>query len=142
MKYECVFKDPFIKELNAKLYELDHKTPFGAFQKAFRAEHCGTLNPYGSDTCPYPRDDCALAYYADAVKTLETARTSRIGLFRKITRTHAAIRADDKPLARETIRTNGQEDAARPVERGDGAGPRLRTRRPRSIGDLFGGDDL
>ena len=143
MKWPCVFRNKIIREsVNPQLHREDPTTPYAAFQKVFRQEHCATLNPYGSESCPYPPEDCALAYLRDAQTTLWNANPkTRIGYFRKVTRSSAAIRADNKPLAREILRTNGQ-DAGGPVGRGDEEGRDVRSRRLRSIGDLFGGDDL
>jgi len=143
MKWPCIFRHPIIREsVNPRLHRIDPKTPYAAFQKVFRSEHCATLNPYGSENCPYSKEDCALAYYRDASRTLATANPkTRIGYFRKVTRSSAAARADDKPLARAIMRTDGQEDAPRPVDGSSDEGRKLRTSRPRSIGSLFGDDD-
>lgn len=145
MKFPCVFRDKIIREsVNPQLHRIDPTTPYAAFQKVFRSEHCATLNPYGSESCPYSKEDCALAYFRDAQRTLVSANPrTRIGYFRKVTRSSAAIRADDKPLARDTLkRTDGQTtNVQRPVGSGDDEGRRVRTSRPRSIGSLFGEDD-
>lgn len=112
MKYPCVFADPFIKEqVNPRLYAADPKTPFGAFQKAWRQQHCATINPYGSESCPYPPQECAMSYLMAAEEAL-LAKKSRIGLFRAIAKTWGIRRADEKPLAREEYRTSyGQPEA-------------------------------
>jgi len=156
VKHPCVFKNPIIrKEINPKLHAVDPETPYAAFQKIFRSEHCATLNPYGSESCPYPPEQCAAAYYQDAVRTMVAARRkTRIGYFRKVTRTSASIRADAKPLARDT-RTDGHE-RAEGLRAGPGAGPvdDLPKRspgdgglyrpigRPERIGSLFGANDV
>lgn len=76
------------------------KTPFGDLRNQFRRQHCRTLNPYGSDTCPYDRDVCALAFM-DAVRvTCDAKPKVPVGYFRKVAKTMGAIRADSKPLAR------------------------------------------
>jgi hypothetical protein len=144
MKWVCVFRDRFLREqVTPRILAEDPKAPIGAFQKAFREEHCRQLDVYGTGSCPYKREECALAYLQVAMKTIHEARTSKVGLFRKIARSYGAERADNKPLARSTIRTNGQkEDAHRAVERDDEARwERMRTSGPRSIGSLFGPDD-
>lgn len=140
-----MFKHPIIREsVNPQLHRTDPKTPYAAFQRVFRSEHCATLNPYGSESCPYSKEDCALAYLRDAQHTLWNANPkTRIGYFRKVTRSSAARRADEKPLARDTIRTDGQkQDAAGPVGSRSETGQGVRTRRLRSIGSLFGDDDV
>jgi hypothetical protein len=142
-KWACVFKLPIIREdINPRIAKIDPKAPFGAFTRIFREEHCRQLDPFGNGSCPYRREDCALAYYVVAQKAL-AARTSRIGLFRTLARAYGAERADNKPLARDTIRTDGQGSSQTGrVGSGDAEGQGLRTSRPRSIGDLFGDDDV
>jgi hypothetical protein len=143
VRWPCVFRHPIIREsVNPQLHRIDPATPYAAFQKVFRSEHCATLNPYGSESCPYSKEDCALAYLRDAQHTLWNANPkTRIGYFRKITRSSAAKRADEKPLARDMISTNGQKNAAGVVGSGAPEGRAVPTRRLRSIGSLFGKDD-
>ena len=144
MRWECVFRHKIIREsVNPQLHAMDPNVPFAAFQRTFRLEHCATLNPYGSESCSYSKEDCALAYLRDAQHTLWNANpNTRIGYFRKVTRSSAAMRADEKPLARDTIkRTDGQPHTAGVVGPGAPEGRAVPTRRLRSIGSLFGEDD-
>ena len=143
MKWPCVFRDPIIREnVNPQLHRQDPTTPYAAFQKVFRSEHCATLNPYGSESCPYSKEDCALAYMRDAQRTLASANPdTRIGYFRKVTRSSAAVRADDKPLAREIMKRTDVQDDDRSLDGSGGEGRNVRSRRLRSLGSMFGDDD-
>jgi hypothetical protein len=141
IKWPCVFRDPLVKDANANLYAKHPKAPIGAFQRAWRTEHCSQLDTYGTGACPYLARDCVISYYMVADRTMNEATKSPVGLFRKLARAYGAKRADEKPLSREKIRTHGLEDARRTVDPGGDEGRRLRAARPRSIGDLLGGDD-
>jgi len=164
-KWPCVFAGDFIeKQVNPRLYEQDKTTPFGAFQRAWRTFHCAEINPYGSESCPYAEEDCAIAYLMAAQQALG-ARKSRIGLFQILAQKRGWQRAENKPLARSRIvRTDGHQNGASDLRDGPGAGPgddlghggtpgtpgplaQLRTvdlrsssHRPQSIGELLRGD--
>lgn len=122
------------------------RTPFGDLRNQFRRQHCRTINPYGSEGCPYNTDTCALAFM-DAVRVTCDARPKvPVGYFRKVAKTMGAIRADSKPLARERGRIFvlvGDEDepnprAGRPEHLETGPGEvRSPAARPVAIGDLF-----
>lgn len=162
--WPCVFRGSFIKEqVNPRLYDQDRKTPFGGFERAWRQLHCGTINPYGSESCPYAEADCALAYFKTAQDALE-AKTSRVGLFRVLAQKRGWHRAENKPLAREAYdKYGGQQGRAGDLRGGPGAGSadglaepgrrgpagvagdgavgvRRTSHRPQSIGDLLRGD--
>lgn len=102
MKHPCVFKHPMIRaEVNPRLNQINPKTPYGAFQKAWRQLHCPQINPYGSESCPYRPEDCVLAYYKTATDALNLAETSPIGLFRILAKRRGMDRAENKPLPRD-----------------------------------------
>lgn len=149
-RWECVFKAPFLRtEINARLYERDPRTPFGMFSKIWREEHCRTLNPYGSEDCPYDERDCALAYYAAVSHAQATPGVrSMPAFFRSVAKRMGLERADDKPLARDRVnrRTNGRTEAPRSGDagaegRGTAEGRAVSRTAPRSLASLFGEDD-
>ena len=110
-KWECCFPQPATEMVDAKVNEMWHesfrkRTPFGDLRNQFRRQHCRTLNPYGSETCPYAIEVCTLAFM-DAVRVTCDAKPSvPVGYFRKVAKTMAAIRADGAPLARNRGRIN------------------------------------
>ncbi len=111
-------------EINPRLAAIDPKTPYGAFQRAWRQVHCQVLNPYGSESCPYQTHECLKAYLETAIDALN-AETSKIGLFRVLARRRAYDRADNKPLARERDEAGdrGRGDPPRQGMHGAGSGP-------------------
>ena len=120
-KWPCVFRDPFTKEeINKRLAALG--APIGAFTRVWRWEHCATLNPYGSDSCPYESEDCALAYFITAQQAMD-AHTSKVGLFKALAKRKGIERADNKPLARDTVRTDGLEGRSGGLRGGAGTRP-------------------
>lgn len=167
----CVFGGSFIREqIDPRVKRIWEErfgapTPFGRLRRSFRETHCSELNPYDSSYCPYPERSCAIAFYQCVEKTVDQARdkSSAVGYFRRVSRTLAGIRADDKPLARdyETVThpkkaQEGPRDTAGP-RGGDQAGQspssapesgkeRLAVRRdlstPLHIGSLLRGIDL
>ena len=152
-KYPCVFSTTFLKEqVDARLYELDKKTPFGAFRKIWKEEHCSRINPYGSESCPFTSEDCSMAFYQVAKRALlnNDTRNQRVGFFRKDARWTGIERSENKPglrggpeqgpfhvLGREGGMGAGQQPAERLDDRGAVG---LRRAAPRSIGSLLRGD--
>lgn len=115
IRWPCMFRHPMIREdVNPRLYRMNPKVPFGAFQKIWRTEHCSQLDVYGTGACPYRPEDCATAYYQSAASALMSAEKSKIGFFRLLARASGAERADNKPRAREILRTDGQEGSRHP----------------------------
>lgn len=112
-RWECVFPHPASELVDARVDKLwkaafGGRTPFGDLRNQFRRQHCRTLNPYGSDTCPYARENCALAF-EDAVRVTADARPRvPVGYFMKVAKTIGAIRADSKPLARDRMNVLGE----------------------------------
>ena len=163
-KWPCIFSTNFTKdEVNKRLYQRYPKFNFNAFTRAWRWEHCATLNPYGSDSCPYEARDCALAYMITAQRAMDGATRSEVGYFKLLARKSATQRADDKPLARDRVRTDGLQAGTTDLRSGAGtrpgdvleaspsgdADPRrvaddgpvgLRRAAPRSIGSLLWGN--
>lgn len=101
--WECAFAQDSIKTVDSQVDSLWRstfgvgRTPFGDLRNQFRRQHCRTLNPYGSDTCPYPRDACARAFLRSVQLTCNAKPRSPVGYFIKVAKTTGAIRADEKP---------------------------------------------
>lgn len=128
--------------------------PFGDLRNMWRRHHCRTLNPYGSESCPYQPTDCARAFQEDVATVCMVRPRVPVGYFIKVAKSSAARRADEKPLTRDTVsratletQTQGSarpSDAGAPA-RGTGQGqPPVSGARsgPVSIGDLLGSLDL
>lgn len=162
-KWECTFTHPAIKDVDKVVQELwietfGRKPNFGDLRNQWRRHHCRTLNPYGSESCPYTRDSCARSFLAAAEITAAAKPRVPTPYFGKVAKTLGAKRADEKPLNRgltpvltsATItRTEVLDDQKRPRDAGPPAenlkeGPRLRSteNRPFSIGDVLRSLDL
>lgn len=113
--------------------------PFGDLRSMWVREHCVRLAA-ADDLCPYPQEQCALSFLA-AVQTSLTARTNPRGYFRRVAKTMALDRLEQKPLSRDQAHRPGD---ARPVDHGDGEGSGVYrpTTRPVPIGDLLRSLDL
>jgi hypothetical protein len=139
------------------------RPPFGDLHNQWRRQHCRTLNPYGSEDCPYPIEACARAFL-DAVWVTSMAQATKPGAyFMKVARTSAAVRADqaqenrrkgltDRPVYGSIIRTgvpDEEPETERPGESGASTSsteerPGLHSPqdRPLSIGEVLGQIDL
>jgi hypothetical protein len=91
--------DPWISQLWLRM--IGGKVPFGDLRNQWRKHHCRTLNPYGSDTCPYQPDDCVTAFAQSAEVMIRAQPRSPVGYFMKVAKMSAAKRADEKPLTRD-----------------------------------------
>jgi hypothetical protein len=154
--HSCVFNSSFVREQvdprvkAAWEQRFEAKAPFSRLRLSWREEHCQTLNPYGSDTCAYRQEQCALSFLAAVEATVANARdaSGAVGYFRRVARSDATRRADEKPMRRETreeVPTQTQE-ALRPsdpshIRHSDEERQELhRTRsRPIAIGQVLGG---
>ena len=168
-KWPCLFSTKFAKPVdevvdNRWTTAFGGRTPFGDLRQQWRRQHCRTLNPYGSDTCPYPMQSCADAFL-DAVSITSRARPKiPVGYFRTVAKMEAARRADEKPLNRGLTSPNWHDKFIRtgvpneePKTQGSGdAGPqregtesrhtdsrwvRSPLSRPVSIADVLGQTD-
>lgn len=128
---ECVFRGNrmLIDDVNPRLQDAWKKDgrnghfPFAAAQKVWRTEHCPRINPYGSEDCPYDRSDCTLAYYAAMIRALDAHPDNFVAFSRTVALNSGVDRADNKPLARDRVRTNGHPVRTRGVRAGPGEGP-------------------
>lgn len=146
-RWACCFPQPAGELVDTAVDEMwkagfgVQRTPFGDLRNMWRRHHCRTLNPYGDDSCPYAKADCAQAF-ADAIRLTVNARPRvPVGYFLKVAKSTAAQRADDKPLARNRGRMDVPEhDLGGGTHQGmdQGSGLRRPTTGPISLGDLFG----
>lgn len=108
-RWPCIFGSAYTKEQIDPTIQSVWKAkfgkgaPFGALRQMWRQEHCSRLNPYGSDTCPYAQRDCAEELRATAEEAIALSHTNPRGLFRSLARTRAIVRADNKPLPRNSV---------------------------------------
>jgi hypothetical protein len=106
-RFACVFRDPFVREQIDPRIQSEWKAmygcgaPFGDLRRTWRKEHCATINPYGSEGCPYEAKDCAMAFYAAVQSSMGPHITRPAGYFRKVARSTGIVRADNKPLSRD-----------------------------------------
>ena len=153
--HRCVFNSSFVREQvdprvkAAWEQRFEAKAPFSRLRLSWREEHCQTLNPYGSETCAYREEQCAMSFLAAVEATTANARDVRgaVGYFRRVARSDATRRADEKPMRREThaeVPAQTQE-AFRPSDPGHvrlSAEERRELHRsktrPIAIGDLLG----
>jgi len=150
---KCVFSTPFIREqVDPRVKKLwsdryGKGAPFGNLRLMWKERHCATLNPYGSENCPYRPEDCALAFLAAVERVTAPDVTNPTGMFRTISTLMAAERADNKPLARDRIVNVGSKEGPSNTRTpaGDipaGPGVRSRTAVPQRISELLGSLDL
>ena len=142
-KWPCVFRGIFIREVVdpkvKRAYDAEKKKAnFGDLRRTWREEHCKTLNPYGSDTCPYPEHDCALAFYKAATDAAVADNPG--GAFRRKARIMALDRAENKPLSRDapTREARSGDAGPAPADLREGSGVYRPPTRPVRIGSMFG----
>jgi hypothetical protein len=100
-KWPCLFGEISTKDIDSRVDKLwPGRTPFGDLRNQWRRHHCRTLNPYGSESCPYPLEDCGAAFLQAVEITLEKRPNSPVGYFIKVAKTEAAKRADRKGIQR------------------------------------------
>lgn len=144
-KYPCILRS---HELHAEIDPaIQHdwhvtygtvKVPFGDLRRQWKQQHCRTLNPYGSEDCPYPDDECLRAFMSCVRLVTQIRRRSPIGYFRVVAKMEAARRADEKPHA--APRPSHAADTTQGVTPGQWLS--RATARPVSIGDVLRALDL
>lgn len=101
-EYPCMFSTSFLREdIDPRIKKRWPKAPFGNLRRIWREQHCKTLNPYGSASCPYRSEDCAVAFL-QAVELSLSNGEKPVAYFYRAAKTSALNRADHKPLARQT----------------------------------------
>lgn len=172
--WPCVFGTDFVRDQVDPRVKAEwqasraDKPKFGDLRNTFRREHCRTLNPYGSESCPFRPEDCGIAFLK-AVQDSLGARNPH-GYFIKVARSSGALRADmavEDRAHTAKMRTNAREravggpdrdgpregsdrgvagdrlrDAVEPVEAGSDEGLRRPVSRPQRLGSLLGSLDL
>jgi hypothetical protein len=145
-QWPCIFRDPTVSAtvdpLLANEWQQTYgrrSVPFGDLRNQWRKQHCQTLNPYGSVTCPYALQDCVRAFAEVAMIVASDRKSSPVGYFRKVAKDRAARRADAKPLARESAHAASvSRDPATPsTDLGPGSWVRSPDGGFSSIGDLL-----
>ena len=112
-RWPCIFRGHFIREqVDPRVKTLWERTtgkpaPFGRLRLAFQKEHCRSINPYGSDGCPYREEECAIAFLGTVQSSLLPWIEDPAAYFVKVARSTGIERADNKPLAREMHREEG-----------------------------------
>lgn len=104
-KWECWISTNLAEEIDPAVDKLWRSTygkrpPFGDLRNQWRRQHCRTLNPYGSESCPYSMADCAAAFLAAVQVSCRSELKSPVGYFIRVAKSEAAKRADNKPLNR------------------------------------------
>jgi hypothetical protein len=159
-RWPCFFREHVVSAgVGAAVVKGWPKAPFGILRGMWRRQHCQRLNPYGSDTCPYPKFKCGQEFLLAVRISANAKEPTRY--FSKVARSAAARRADNKPLVREDAsqvpyRTDEQERPGHTENRSEGPisgrrdhadqgdlaaeGPSLRSpdHRPQRIGELLG----
>lgn len=126
-RWPCIFRGRFIREqIDPRVKDLWERTtgkpaPFGRLRLAFQKGHCSAINPYGSDSCPYREEECALAFLSAVQNSLLPWVEDPAAYFVKVARSAGVERADNKPLARERHR---EEGSSHPGGLRPGRGPR------------------
>ena len=106
-RYPCVFSDSFTKEqidprVQREWMEAHGKgAPFGDLRRSWKGEHCATINPYGSDSCPYAREECATAFLSAVQTACSPGIRNSAAYFKKVAKSTGLTRAENKPLARD-----------------------------------------
>jgi hypothetical protein len=114
-EWPCIFKDPIATErldpAVKKLWESrrDDRPKWGDLRTTFRRDHCRTVNPWGSETCPFKVEECALAFYRSIEQSLKARNP--YGYFIRVCRSSGAARADLGQELRARMRTDANEGA-------------------------------
>jgi hypothetical protein len=141
-RFACVFRDPFVREQIDPRIQSEWKAmygcgaPFGDLRRTWRKEHCAILNPYGSEGCSYGPKDCALAFLAAVQSSIGPNITRPAGYFRRVAKSTALVRADNKPLSRDRKLATDVLPKASPAAKA----PRRQEGRPGNESDGAHGD--
>lgn len=109
-EWACIFKQPIATErldpAIKKLWESrrSDRPKWGDLRNTFRREHCYRLNPWGSETCPFKVESCAMAFYTAVEQSLDARNP--YGYFISVCRSSGAMRADLGVELRARMRTD------------------------------------
>lgn len=150
-KRKCVFSTSFIRDgIDPRVAavwqdEFGTKAPFGKLRLMWKEQHCIKVDPYNTG-CPYPVEDCSLAFLAAVQRTAGAHPAHPTGYFRAVALSMGLDRADNKPLARDTLSRTDVHKEGHPGSPSSGpeAGPGVHRpdRGPIRIGELLGAVDL
>ena len=164
-KRKCIFSTPFIHDqIDPRVDEAWRETyrvkaPFAKLRQMWKTQHCVQVDPYNTG-CPYSEEDCAMSFLVAVERTVGFHPERPTGYFRAVAHSMGLDRADNKPLARDTLRRTDvrKEGDARTASRDLSAGPssngesgpapvkttdlRRTDHRPQRIGELLGSLNL
>lgn len=115
-EWPCIFKDPIATErLDPSIKKLwesrrGDRPKWGDLRTTFRRDHCRTVNPWGSETCPFKVEECALAFYRSIEQSLNARNP--YGYFTRVCRSSGAARADLGVELRARMRTDVTHEGA------------------------------
>jgi hypothetical protein len=149
-KRACVFSTAFVKEgIDPRVKDewesaFGAKAPFAKLRQMWKTQHCVQVDPYNTG-CPYPEVDCSLAFLVAVQRTAGAHPDRPTGYFRAVAHSMGLDRADNKPLARDTLTRTDVHKEGHPGGRGSGSEEgqdvRRSTTRPVRIGELLGAFD-
>ena len=168
-RFPCIFVGTTIRPTDDRIQaawkaRFGVGAPFGSIRQTWRQQHCRTINPYGSDGCPFTIDQCIQAFEDAVVESLgRTVLDPRVYLI-SVAKSRGLDRAENKPATGPRITSTATEgpgvagavggsglegrpgdlpphwstrDRLRPLDEGDGSHLRSRLSRPVHIGTLL-----
>jgi hypothetical protein len=149
----CVFRGSFIREqVDPRIKDAwPGRAPWGDLRKTWKQEYCRRVNPTGApEDCPFPEEDCAMTFLQTVLSVIGSDRPG--AAFRARAKTKGAVRADQRPLARDRVPARRPDDLGSERERTflrvmaatrgpEVDVPRGRTR-PTSVGEVLRALDL
>ena len=115
-EWPCIFPTPLATErldpAVKKLWETrrDDRPKWGDLRTTFRRSHCRLVNPWGSETCPFKPEDCALAFYQALEHSLDARNP--YAYFITVCKSMGAARADLGVELRARMRTDDANEGA------------------------------
>jgi hypothetical protein len=155
VKFPCIFRGLDIKPTDDRIQAAwkerhGQGAPFGSLRQQWRKQHCATINPYGSDGCPYTIDQCISAFEATVMETLKPQVIDSRVYFISAARSSGLTRAETKPSPRITeaagpgltgfVGSGGSARSGEDLEadrRAADTGVRTRLARPVRIGEML-----
>ena len=130
LKRKCVFSTPFIREqIDPRVQEAwreaySMNAPFAKLRQMWKTQHCVQVDPYNTG-CPYSEEDCAMSFLVAVERTVGFRPEKPTGYFRAVAHSMGLDRADDKPLARDTLTRTDVRNEGHPggLESRFGTGP-------------------
>jgi len=114
-EWPCVFGTDFMRDqIDPRIKDewaasRADKPKWGDLRTTFRREHCSAVNPWGSETCPFKPEECAIAFLK-AVQQSLGARNAH-AYFVRVARASGSYRADQSvEMKAQKARMRTQED--------------------------------